>query len=131
MRLGLRTALATITLACGIVVALTACSVFTASGTTSPTVSGIPVTVMEEEYSITLSETAFSPGTYIFTVKNDGGGSHNLFINGPGVDNVATPTLAPGQTAWLVVTLEEGTYELWSNVADNRQAGMDVRITVS
>lgn len=131
MRSRTRGALAAIALASGAIVTLAGCSVFNAPGSASPTVSGTPVRVTEIEYSITLSERTFTPGTYIFTVTNDGGGSHNLFINGPGVDNVSTPTLAPSQTAWLVVTLEEGTYELWSHYADDKPAGMDVWITVS
>jgi uncharacterized cupredoxin-like copper-binding protein len=131
MRSRTRGALAATALASGAIVALSGCSAFSAPGSASPTVSGTPVRVTEIEYSITLSERTFAPGTYIFAVTNEGGGSHNLFINGPGIDNVSTPTIAPNQTAWLVVTLEEGTYELWSHHADDKLAGMDVWITVS
>ena len=112
--------------------AMTGCSLITGSSDlSSPTVSGPRVDVSETEFSITLSPQALTPGTYIFAVTNEGGTQHNLFVNGPGVVNLETPTLAPAQTVYLTVTLKPGRYELWSNVGNDKPGGMDVWITVS
>ena len=55
--------------------------------------SGASVGVTLKDFSITLSvRNCLSPGTYTFTVANQGPSAHNLTIAGPGVDNAATPT---------------------------------------
>ena len=64
------------------------------------------------------------------TVVNQGQATHDLVINGPGVSGEQTPTLSPGQTATLDVTLEAGSYELYCGVDGHRELGMDVHITV-
>jgi plastocyanin len=91
---------------------------------------GTPVDVTLADFSIAVSGgTTLSPGTYTFDVKNSGPTGHNLTINGPGVDNQATPTFTGG-TKRLTVTLAKGTYELYCSVPGHKQAGMDVDITV-
>jgi plastocyanin len=116
-------------LALAIVLGAGACS--SAPAAPSPTSSGTVVTVSETEFSITLSQTTFSPGVYTFQVTDDGSFSHNLHIAGPGVDGVATDNLGIGQTASVTVELEAGTYELWCSIDSHRDKGMDVTITVS
>ena len=111
--------------------AMSGCSLITGSSDlSSPTAPGPRVDVTETEFSITLSPPTLTPGTYLFAVTNEGGTQHNLFVNGPGVDNLETPTLAPAQTVYLTVTLKSGRYELWSNVGNDRPGGMDLWITV-
>jgi uncharacterized cupredoxin-like copper-binding protein len=102
------------------------------SETTSSSASqGTPVTAVEKEFSITLSPSTFSPGTYTFNVENQGSFAHNLTINGPGVDTQATPTIEGGQTGELTVTLQKGSYELWCSVDSHKEQGMDITIDVS
>lgn len=99
--------------------------------TSSSAPQGTPVTAVEKEFSITLSPSTFSPGTYTFNVENQGSFAHNLTINGPGVDTQATPTIEGGQTGELTVTLQKGSYELWCSVDSHKEQGMDITIDVS
>ena len=70
-------------------------------------------------------------GEYTFHVVNRGKQPHNLTIDGPDVDNVATKDLAPGQSADLKVGLTTGTYDLYCSIPGHKQAGMDQKVTVS
>lgn len=96
-----------------------------------PATAGTAVTATEQEFSITLSRTSFSPGAYTFTVHNAGRYAHNLTIEGPGVDMKASPTEPGGGSGTLSVTLAKGTYELWCSVDSHKDKGMDIRITVA
>ena len=97
----------------------------------SPAATGTAVTVKETEYSLELSQSTFSPGTYTFTAQNDGGTTHALKIEGPGIEEQQTNNLAPGDSASLTVTLQSGTYELYCPVDGHRDNGMETEITVS
>ena len=103
------------------------------SGTPAPTGSaaGTIVTAAEKEYTITLSTSDFSPGVYTFGVHNDGTMPHDLTIAGPGVSQTSSPTVQPGGTAQLTVTLQSGTYELWCSIPGHKQLGMDLHIQVT
>jgi len=100
------------------------------AGSGSTSVTGTEVTATEKEYSISLSTQTFTAGVYAFTVHNTGQTAHNLNIKGPGVDDQATSTIQPGQTATLAVTLQKGSYELWCSVDAHKDQGMDLHITV-
>ena len=92
--------------------------------------TGTPVNVTLADFSIDVSGgTKLSAGTYTFNVTNNGPTGHNLTIEGPGVDNQATPTFTSG-TQQLTVTLKNGTYEFFCSVPGHKEAGMDVKVTV-
>jgi plastocyanin len=93
--------------------------------------SGTAVGVTLKDFSITVGSSSFKPGTYTFHVTNQGPSSHNLTVNGPGVNTQATPTFASGGRENLTVTLKAGSYELYCSVPGHKQAGMDTHITVS
>lgn len=101
-----------------------------AGATSSAAAKGTPVDVVEKEFSITLTPTALHPGTVSFTVHNEGTFPHNLNVSGPGVTEQASPTLSPGQTAVLTVTLQPGSYELWCSVDSHKDRGMDQTVKV-
>ncbi|HEX2903294.1 MAG TPA: hypothetical protein VHO01_07535 [Jatrophihabitans sp.] len=90
---------------------------------------GTRVIATEREYAITLSRTAFPAGRYTFTVRNVGRLSHNLTIEGPGVDTVASPITPGGGTSSVSVTFTKGNYELWCSVDSHKDKGMDMNIT--
>ena len=93
-------------------------------------VVGTAVRVIEKEFSITLPTTTMSPGTYTFRVSNQGTVSHNLTVAGPGVATKASPTIAPGQSGDVTVTLQKGSYELWCSVDHHKDQGMDLTVKV-
>ena len=102
-----------------------------ASASSSASVAGTTVTATEKEFSITLSRSTFTPGSYTFNVVNKGTFSHNLNIAGPGVTGAASPTLPAGQSGTVTVTLQAGSYELWCSVDSHKDRGMDIKITVA
>jgi len=93
--------------------------------------AGTKVDVTEKEFSIALSPATFAPGTYTFSVKNDGSFRHNLVIEGPGVDKQKSETVTGGKSSSVTVTLQAGTYELFCGVPGHKGKGMDMKITVS
>ncbi len=110
--------------------ALAACGGGSSGGTSSGGGSATPVNVTLADFSISIAGgTTLTPGTYTFSVSNTGQTGHNLTIEGPGVDNRATPTFTGG-TRQLTVTLGNGTYEFFCSVPGHKQAGMDVDVTV-
>jgi len=114
-------------LALAATLALASCS----SGTATPSAEGTVVTVTEKEFSIELSQSDFTPGTYTFTVDNEGQGPHSLHIVGPGLEDQGTSTIASGGTSSLTVTLGSGSYELYCSLPGHKENGMDITITVS
>jgi ABC-type glycerol-3-phosphate transport system substrate-binding protein len=92
--------------------------------------SGTPVDVTLADFSITVAGgTTLDPGTYTFNVKNTSATGHNLTIEGPGIDNQATPTFS-SSTQQLTVTLKNGSYEFFCSVPGHKDAGMDIDVTV-
>ena len=51
-------------------------------------------------------------------------------VQGNGVDE-KTPTIQPGKSATLNVDLKPGTYDVYCSIPGHKQAGMDVKLTVS
>jgi uncharacterized cupredoxin-like copper-binding protein len=109
----------------------TAAATSTPEGPGSAVPGGTTLMVAEWEYSVSFAAVTIGPGTYTVEVANQGKMSHNLNIKGPGVDNWRSPTLSPGTTTRLAVTLQRGTYELWCSIDHHKALGMDNRIHVN
>jgi uncharacterized cupredoxin-like copper-binding protein len=92
---------------------------------------GAAMTVTESEFTITLPSKTVPAGTYTFTVTNKGKFAHNLTVDGAGVHDRATSTLAPGSTGDLTVTLQKGSYEFYCSVDSHKGMGMDVTVQVT
>jgi uncharacterized cupredoxin-like copper-binding protein len=99
--------------------------------TTSAAGAATSVTVTATEFSLKLSQQTFTPGTYTFVTKNDGGVVHALEIQGPGLTKPSTADLGPGQAENLTVTLQRGTYKLICPVGNHAGQGMTLDITVA
>jgi uncharacterized cupredoxin-like copper-binding protein len=100
------------------------------SATTTTAATSTSVPVSETEFKITLPKTTLAAGSYSFAVANDGKIDHDLVIQGNGVDE-KTPTIAPGKSATLNVDLKPGTYDVYCSIPGHKQAGMDLKLTVS
>jgi plastocyanin len=98
--------------------------------TSAPSPAGTSVTAKLTEYRITLSQQAFSPGSYTFVADNAGATLHALKITGPGL-NAASQGLQPGQSAKMTVTLQAGAYDVSCPVDGHKSLGMDTLITVA
>ena len=92
--------------------------------------AGQKVAVTEVEYKITLPKTTFSPGKYSFEVANKGTIPHNLTVAGPG-GTEGTPNTSAGKSSSVTVKLERGSYDFYCSIPGHKQAGMDVKVTVS
>jgi plastocyanin len=86
------------------------------------------------DYEVFASEFAFAPpflvvdkpGTYTFSLRNDGTLPHNMTIEGVG----KTPDVEPGDTASVELTLKPGLYQMFCSIGDHRAQGMDGQVTV-
>jgi uncharacterized cupredoxin-like copper-binding protein len=89
------------------------------------------ITVTEKEFKIGLSAKKVAAGPAQFVVHDTGHYPHALAISGPGVKTKKTPTIRPGKTARLRVTLAAGTYTLWCPIPGHAARGMKTRLTVT
>jgi len=109
----------------------TATEATTTQSTTTVTTKVLSdVTATETEFKIALPSTAIAAGSYRFDVKNDGKIDHDFVIKGNGVDE-KTPTIGAGESATLDVDLKPGTYDVYCSIPGHKQAGMDLKLTVS
>ena len=91
-----------------------------------------------KEISVSATEFSFDPGTiqidqpgtYTFSLTNDGSVQHALEIEGQGVEE-ETETLDPGSSGQVTVTFSKtGTYEFYCPVDGHRDQGMEGALTV-
>lgn len=85
------------------------------------------IAVRESEYKIRLASSSVSAGRIAFDVSNAGRIPHNLTIQG----SKGTPSISPGKSATLTVTLKPGTYTLYCSVPGHRKLGMVAKLTVT
>ena len=102
----------------------------TTAATTTTTSAPASVKVTEIEFKIALPKSTLPAGSYSFEVANDGKIEHDLVVEGNGVDE-KTQTIEAGDTATLKVDLKPGTYDVYCSIPGHKQAGMDVKLTVS
>ena len=80
------------------------------------------------DYELFASEFSFAPpflaidkpGTYTFSLRNDGSLQHNFTIKGVG----GTENAQPGETKMVELTLKAGNYEIICTVDDHEEQGM-------
>lgn len=102
----------------------------TQTATTATTQAAENVTASETEFKIALQPGSLSAGRVTFDVKNDGKIPHDLVVKGNGLE-AKTPLLDAGESKTLAVDLKPGTYDLYCSVPGHKQAGMDLKLTVS
>jgi uncharacterized cupredoxin-like copper-binding protein len=101
------------------------------SAATAAAAPGTAMTVTESEFTIALPSKTLPAGTYTFKVTNKGKFAHNVTVDGAGVQDKATPTLAPGSTGDVTVTLQKGSYDFYCSVDNHKEMGMDVTVQVT
>jgi plastocyanin len=106
----------------------------TGSTSASARASDTPATALsatEADFSIALSSSTVTAGTYEITVVNEGSATHSLTIEGPGGVDQTSDTLQGGRSTTMTVTLQPGEYEVYCPIGNHRSMGMDTTLTVS
>ena len=112
----------------------TSAAATTESSSSSTTASGGggaggAVDISETEYKLDPSDPTVSAGKVTINASNDGGTTHNLEIEGNGVEEV-TDDLQPGQSGSLSVDLKPGDYEIYCAIDGHKDLGMEGTLTV-
>jgi len=90
---------------------------------------GDTVDISETEFKLDPSEATVAAGEVTFALANDGNTSHNLEVEGDGIEEVSD-TIEPGGSTDLSVDLEPGTYEMYCAIGTHREQGMEGEVTV-
>jgi uncharacterized cupredoxin-like copper-binding protein len=98
-----------------------------ATTTAKPSAKAQTIQVTEKEFKITLAPATLRAGPVTFRIKNTGKLPHDLAI----VGGPKSKLISPGGTGTLKATLKAGKIELYCSVPGHKQAGMDVKTTVS
>jgi uncharacterized cupredoxin-like copper-binding protein len=91
--------------------------------------AGGSVDISETEYKLDPADPTVSAGTVTLNVSNDGATTHNLEIEGNGVEE-ETEDLQPGSSGKLSVDLQPGTYEIYCAIDGHKDLGMEGEVTV-
>lgn len=100
----------------------------TAEAGSGPEVVDVSLT----NFAIAMPE-ELTAGSYRFAIANDGAAPHNLVIEGEGISKRLANNLQPGQSGFLNVDLEPGTYTVFCPVGEgaHRANGMELTLTVT
>ena len=91
--------------------------------------AGGTVAISETEYKLDPSDPTVKAGSVTFDVSNDGTTTHNLEIEGNGVEE-ESDDLDAGSTGQLTVDLKPGTYEIYCAIDGHKDLGMKGEVTV-
>lgn len=108
-------------------------SAATAPGSSAPAAAGggTTVNVTETSFKIALDTSSFTAGTYTFAIKNEAQIPHALTVDGPGIEDRSSGTIAGGSIGTLTVTLQQGSYEIYCPIGDHKMEGMDLHVAVT
>jgi plastocyanin len=97
-----------------------------------PGLSGTTVSIIEKDFTLTPGTIALpKPGKYTFTATNEGAQTHNLEVEGHGVEAKGT-NIAFGKTLSFTVTFKKaGKYVMYCPVDQHRSFGMEGTVTVA
>ena len=101
----------------------------TDTSASASTGGGDTVDLSETEYKITPADPTVKAGSVTFDITNDGATTHNIEIEGNGVEE-ESDDLSPGSNGQLTVDLKPGTYEMYCSIDGHEDLGMKGEITV-
>jgi plastocyanin len=85
----------------------------------------------EKDFSIELDRTDLTAGTYEITVCNEGEATHDLAVERDGETLETSDQIGPGESTTLTIDLEAGDYVFYCSIADHREMGMEIDVTVT
>ena len=91
--------------------------------------AGGTVAISETEFKLDPSDPTVKAGSVTFDVSNDGTTTHNLEVEGDGVEE-GTDDLDAGSSGQLTVDLKPGTYEIYCSIDGHKDLGMEGELTV-
>jgi len=89
-----------------------------------------PVEVHLTEYTIAMPKT-LPAGPTTFAVHNEGAKAHSFKIEGPGIEEILSKPVHPGETGTLEVTLKPGEYKVYCPIGSHSAKGMTLALTVT
>lgn len=92
--------------------------------------AGTTMLVLLEDNSIGVQGQSIPPGPAVLTITNQGSQTHNLYIEGPGMNRAAGNLIPAGGSGTVDVVFKEGTYTFFCPVPDHRTNGEEVKITI-
>lgn len=101
-----------------------------ATGATGAAGGGETVDVSETDFKLDPSDLSTKAGSVTFNVSNDGDTTHNLEVEGNGVEEALSSDLAPGDSGELTVDLAAGSYTMYCPIANHRDLGMEGTVEV-
>jgi plastocyanin len=96
-----------------------------------PGVKGTVVTVIEKDFTLTPDKiTLPKPGTYTFTAVDEGAQTHNLEVEGNGVEAKGKNINFGEKMSFKVTFKKAGSYEIYCPVDSHKDFGMEGTVTV-
>jgi uncharacterized cupredoxin-like copper-binding protein len=97
----------------------------------NPGVHGTTVGIIERDFTLTpVSISLPKPGTYTFQATNEGAQTHNLEVEGMGVEEKGT-NIGFGKSMSFKVTFKKaGKYEMYCPIDSHKDFGMEGTVTV-
>ena len=92
--------------------------------------SSAPVEVTLSEYKIEMP-TTLQAGPTTFQVHNQGQKKHSFKIEGPGIEEMLSAIVAPGETGTLDITLTPGEYKIYCPIGNHSAKGMTMKLVVT
>jgi uncharacterized cupredoxin-like copper-binding protein len=93
------------------------------------TAAGLSEDMTDFKFSQPAPKVKAKGGTVTISLKNSGGSTHAMEIEGKG-EEVKSKQIDPGQTTTLKAKLAPGTYEFYCPVDGHKKLGMKGKITV-
>jgi plastocyanin len=91
--------------------------------------AGGTVDISETEFQLDPADATVPAGTVTINVTNDGATTHNLEVEGDGVEEI-TDDLEPGASGKLALDLQPGSYEMYCAIDEHKEQGMEGTLTV-
>ena len=89
-----------------------------------------PVEVRLTEYAFEMPHT-LPAGPTTFLLRNEGKKNHRFKIEGPGIEELQSPSIKPHETGTLEATLQPGEYKVYFPLGNHSTKGMTMKLVVT
>ncbi|MEY4512150.1 MAG: hypothetical protein RLZZ450_4272 [Pseudomonadota bacterium] len=104
---------------------------YSASRVRSRQTAACTATISLQDYKLVPDKPTAKAGTIVLCAKNDGKAPHDLGLRGADMATLQkTPSLAPGESARITLTLAPGSFAIYCSQAGHESLGMKGTLTV-